>query len=364
MRVSLQEIAKQLNISRITVSKVLNNKPGVSLDTKKRVINKLVENGYKIIDSDLIDLVFPISKPEKQCITVVATAPEFSDYWLKIINNITNTLSELKYDCIYCFLSNKDDTQSSLPKIINSKGVSGIIVINVYDEKVSRTLLDFGIPIVFLDICPKFFHDGINGDLILIDGSKSIFEITDRIIKQGRKEIGFIGDITYSKTIFDRWQGYKNAMEDHGININASYCYTHSPGHYYYMEDIESQISKTEVLPQAFICANDSIAFMLIDILKKKNYRIPEDIAVSGFDNIKGTDGDSMLTTVSINIDILGQRLVKQILMRMQLPELPYEIIYIEPRTIYRQSTSFCSNSSKDWESASANEVPPQRYIK
>ena len=81
---------------------------------------------------------------------------------------------------------------------------------------------------------------------------------------------------------------------------------------------------------------------MLIDFLKKKGYRIPEDIAVSGFDDSKEKiTGDSYLTTVSINTDILGQRLVRQILMRMEMPRLPYEIIYIEPKTIFRQSTSF-----------------------
>jgi Transcriptional regulators len=343
MKVSLQEIADQLNISRITVSKVLNNKPGVSSGTKKRVINKLLESGYKVIDSDLIDFVTEKNEAGNRCIAVVATAPEFSEFWLKIINNITNTLSELRYDCIYSFLSNKDDTQSTLPKIIDANGVSGIIVINVYDENLTRTLSESGIPTVFLDICPKLFDEGINGDLILLEGYKSIYEITSRIIAQGRREIGFLGDITYSKTILDRWEGFKGAIESNGITLNSDYCYTRSSyGHFYYKEEIEAQINKAAVLPQAFICANDFIAFMLIDILKKKNYRIPEDIAVSGFDNIKEKiTEDSKLTTVSINTDLLGQRLVKQMLMRIELPEMPYEIIYVEPKIVYRQSTDF-----------------------
>lgn len=342
MKVSLQEIAEQLNISRVTVSKVLNNKPGVSLETKKKVVNQLLENGYKMIDSDLIDLIAPTDEPEKQCVAVVATAPEFSEFWLKIINNITNTLSQLNCDCIYSFLSNKDDVQSSLPKIINAKGISGIIVINVYDESVTRALLSSGIPTVFLDTSPSLFKEGINSDLILLDGSKCIFEITNRIIEQGRKEIGFIGDITYSKTIVDRWEGFKNALAANNIPINEDYCFTHSNGHFYYKEELEHLINNAKELPQAFICANDFIAFMLIDLLKKKGYRIPEDIAVSGFDdNKEKITGDSYLTTVSINTDILGQRLVRQILMRMEMPRLPYEIIYIEPKTIFRQSTDF-----------------------
>lgn len=344
MKTSLKDIADQLNISRITVSKVLNNKPGVSLDTKKKVVNKLLEQGYKMIDSSLVDLVSEKSESNtNKCIAVVAIAPEFSEFWLKIISSITNTLSKLDYECIYSFLSNKDASQFTLPKILDSSSIGGIIVINVYEENVIRALSESGIPTVFLDVCPNMHDEGVNGDVVFLDGYRSISEITNRIIAQGRREIGFIGDITYSKTILDRWEGYKNALRSNNIELNEKYCYTHSSyGHYYFKEEIEDQLSESPSLPQAFICANDFIAFMLIDFLKKKNYRIPEDIAVSGFDDIRERlTQESELTTVTINTEILGQRLVRQILMKIETPEKPNEIIYIEPKVIFRKSTDF-----------------------
>ncbi len=351
MKTSLQEIANQLNISRITVSKVLNNKPGVSLDTKRKVVQKLLEQGYKVIDSSLMDLVSEKSESETNpCIAVVATAPEFSEFWLKIIRSITDSLSKLKYECIYSFLSNKDKDASpyTLPKILESGNIGGIIVINVYEENIIRVLSESGIPNVFLDVCPKMHSEGVNGDLVLLDGYRAITEITSRIIAQGRREIGFIGDITYSKTILDRWSGYKNALKMNHIELNTSYCFTHSSyGHYYFKEEIERQLSEAPALPQAFICANDFIAFMLIDILKKKNYRVPEDIAVSGFDDIREKlTEESELTTVTIDTQMLGQRLVQQILMKVETPEKPNEIVYIEPKVIFRKSTDFAASDA------------------
>lgn len=338
-KTSLQDIAEQLQVSRITVSKVLNNKPGVSIETKKKVINKLVESGYKIIDSQLVDLVKENKENDYRCVAVVATAPEFSEFWLKIINAISNELSKSHYECIYCFLSRSEE---NLPTIINSKHVSGIIVINVYDDSIIKTLSDFGVPAVFLDISPRMFNESINGDIVLLDGYRSILEITNTIIAKGRKKIGFIGDITYSKTILERWEGYKGALKQNNLEILPEYCFTNSSyGHFYYKEEIEKVLDSISSMPKAFVCANDFIAFMLIGLLKKKNFKIPEDIAVSGFDDIReNLTGDSELTTVTINTDVLGKRLVHQILLKIDEPAMPNEIIYIEPKVVYRSSTN------------------------
>lgn len=342
-KTTLQEIADHLNISRITVSKVINNKPGVSLEMKKKVAQKLVEHGYKKIDDSLLNLLEDPQSEEIKCIAVVAIAPEFSEFWLKIINSIANALTETGYDFIYSFLSRNEENQFVLPKMIDAKHVNGVIVINVYDDMAIQTLYQTGIPTIFLDITPQMYTENIKGDIVLLDGSRSIFEITNHIISQGRTEIGFIGDITYSKTILERWEGFKRAMTANGLSIHNKFCFTSSSyGHFYYKEEIENFLNDVKVLPQAFVCANDFIAFMLIDYLKKRGYRIPEDIAVSGYDDIREKiTAESKLTTVTIDTDILGKRLVKQVLMRIETPNMPNEIIYIEPNVVYRDSTDF-----------------------
>lgn len=340
---TLQEIAKQLNVSRITVSKVINNRPGVSEDTKRKVIHKLLECGYKKISADLLSLLEENNTEEVRCIAVVAVAPEFSEFWLKIIQSIANALSETGYDCINSFLAKNENNKLVLPKIIDSKRVSGVIVINVYDDAVIQALSLTGIPTVFLDTTPKMFDETVKGDVVLLEGSRSIAEITSHIIASGRTEIGFIGDITYSQTILERWQGYKKAMADNGLPVNGKFCFTSSSyGHFYYMEEIENFLSEVKDMPPAFVCANDFIAFMLIDYLKKRGYRVPDDIAVSGYDDIREKiTSESRLTTVTINTSSLGRRLVKQVLMRIETPGMPNEIIYIEPNVVYRDSTRF-----------------------
>lgn len=340
-KVSIKEVADQLSLSRITVSKVVNDKPGVSLETRKRVIRKLAECGYEKLSDKQLKLIQEQKEEPPRCIAVVTIAPDFSEFWLRIINSISRALNEAHYEFIYSILSRNEEKEYVVPKIINRHHVSGIIVINVYNDSVIQSLIDLEIPTVFLDTTPDRFRQNPEGDLVLLDGTRSIFRITGHILSKGITELGFVGDITYSKTILDRWKGFQQALTTHKIPINPDFCFTSSPHcHFYEQEEIVDILKDVSHFPQAFVCGNDFIAFMLINFLKKHGLRVPEDILVSGYDNIREKlMTESYLTTVQVDTEVLGRRLVQQILMRIKMPEMPKEIIYIEPEVIFRQST-------------------------
>lgn len=342
-RVRLQDVADQLNISRITVSKVINNKPGVAYSTRKKVLRTLVDHGYDKLDEAVLALIANEAPEPVRRIAVLAIAPEFSEFWLKTINSIAAALTDSGYEFVYSFLSRNDENQFVLPKIIDKNSISGVIVINVYDDVAIQALSEADIATVFLDTTPRMYHQRTKGDIVLLDGSRSIYAITSHIIEKGRTNIGFVGDITYSKTILDRWKGFKQAMKDHNLPLNPRHCLTRSDyGHYYYMSEIEQALDNLEEMPDAFVCANDFIAFMLIDYLKKHGYQIPTDIAVSGYDDIREKiTAASKLTTVTIDNDLLGKRLVQQVLMRVNNPQMPSEIIFIQSDVVFRNSTAF-----------------------
>lgn len=345
-KISLQQIADELNVSRITVSKVINNKDGVSEETRRRVARKLVEYDYKKINRNILRLAQEAETGAaivRNNIAVIATEPDFSDFWLKIINGIANEVSSRGYNFVYHFITRDEESNFSMPKSVVDHSVCGIIVINVYNNEAIAALSNAGIPAVFLDITPEKYMEGVNGDIVLLEGKRAIREITESIIRRGRRLLGFIGDVTYAKTIADRYSGFAEACKSQGVTIMPQYCMTDSSrGHFYFQEEVREFISHMENFPEAFICANDVIAYTVISVLHDRGIRVPEDIAVSGYDNIKASIlTASELTTASVETADLGKRLAQQLLRQLESPSGFHEVVFVQPKVIYKHSTEF-----------------------
>lgn len=107
-----------------------------------------------------------------------------------------------------------------------------------------------------------------------------------------------------------------------------------------YKEEIDAFLSALTRMPDAFVCVSDYVACLLIQLLKRRGYRVPEDVAVSGFDDIAENPAADELTSVQVfNLDI-GTRLAAQILYRIQHPDARYENIYISSQAVFRSSTA------------------------
>jgi LacI family transcriptional regulator len=183
--------------------------------------------------------------------------------------------------------------------------------------------------------------DALTGDLFLIEGKSNVFKITDTIIKKGRTDIGFIGDTEYARTNKDRYDGFTAAMEQNHLSVNPEICLTGGIGIYTYKEEIHSFLAGLKKMPSAFVCASDFVASFLLQYLNENNYRVPEDIAVSGYDGNTEYPGAADFTTVIVHTRPLGIRHAKQLLYRIAYPSNPTEITYINSNIIYGESTNF-----------------------
>jgi LacI family transcriptional regulator len=159
------------------------------------------------------------------------------------------------------------------------------------------------------------------------------------MIRMGHRNIGFIGDIRYAKTNMERYDGYVSAMHQFGLPIDSKLCYTDNMTLSTYVEIIERFVSELPQMPDAFVCVNDHIANILVQYLERRGYRVPEDVAVSGYDDNNEFNYTQVLTTVQVNNSQIGKRLAKQLLYRIDNIEDPYEVTYVRTKVIYRNST-------------------------
>lgn len=333
----IQDIADSLQVSRVTVWKVFNNKTGVSEEMRRKVLECAAEMNYQPSLSQ--DITLPVVMKKQIIVSVVVSRPETSAFWVKIIHQLAEEFSNSGIGLMYTYLPSEISDDFVLPQSLTDGSLAGIIILNVYEKGMLQLLNHLPIPKVFLDIVPDMPIETLKGDLMLLEGRSSIKEIVATMIKNGNAQIGFIGDIQYAKTNMDRYEGYVAAMTQYGIPVNPDICYTENMTLLTYAESIEQFISKLTQMPDAFVCVNDHAATILLQYLESHGYKVPEDVAVSGYDDNNEFNSSKILTTVQVNNQLLGKRLAKQLLYRMENLHDPYEVIYIRPNVIYRKST-------------------------
>ena len=148
-KVTLQEIANSLGISRTTVWKVFSGHEGVSDSLRTKVIAKAQELGYAIPE----DFQYPQSAEETTPVNIAVAVcrPETSLFWMTIIHQIAKVFSTHNVNLVYTYLPTSADKTYFLPPTLTNGNVHGIIVLNVYNERLLRLLAETQIPKVFLD---------------------------------------------------------------------------------------------------------------------------------------------------------------------------------------------------------------------
>lgn len=340
-KVTIQDVAKELNLSRNTVAKALNNSDTVSYETRYVVIEKAYEMGYSKLSPVVLNEFKLRNKVDETKTIVVLTRREISVFWNSIIMGISDELN--KYGCKlqFNFISEQDESSLTMPLDLQAD-VDGIIILSVFSHEYVKEIVKRNIPIVFLDGPSNLECFSEYGDVIVCEGYNSVRKITNSLIDQGMKRIGFIGDATYCKTICDRYAGYISALHYAGIKVDESIIANYHPEHKFYKtEEVEFALSNFPTIPEAIVCANDDIALDVIRCLKARGLSVPQDVAVTGYDNVESmAQVEPFLTTVRVGNQRLGKRLVQQLIWRIQNPQFPMEVIFVGVEVIFRNSSN------------------------
>ncbi|MGB8454322.1 MAG: LacI family DNA-binding transcriptional regulator [Anaerocolumna sp.] len=339
-KITIQDVAKELNLSRNTVAKALNNSDMVAYETRYAVIKKAYEMGYTKLSPVILNDFKIKDKLEKTKTIVVFARRELSSFWNRIIMGISDELNKNNCRLQFNFISEEDETNHVLPLDMQTD-MSGIIILSVFSKSFLELIIKKDVPVVFLD-GPSDVHEISNlGDVLVFEGNNSTRILTEHLINQGMKKIAFLGDTSYCRTIKERYEGYLSALNSHGIQPEDPFVINqHAEHKYYRQEEIAAVLENLPHMPEAFVCANDDIAKDVMLWLKKKGIRIPEDVAVTGFDD-KEEAGllSPSLTTVHIGNQRMGRRLVQILIWRIENMELPKEVVSINTEVVIRESS-------------------------
>lgn len=341
-KVTIQDIADALNISRNTVSKAINGTGIVSKETKIKIFNKASELGYKqfaMLSQNLTETI--TTQPNYEIALFSHSVLNTSHFSSPLLHTFQEHISTLGYRLSMYTIRNDFMYQCELPLNFNYASTKGIIVIEMFNEKYTEFLCDLEIPTLFIDTYANTKGKTIRSDIMYMENSGSSYQMTLSLITNGLKKIGFVGDYLHCHSFYERWCGYRYAMQDSSLDNYKDFCILENDNlPYYNPELLVSKIKALPTLPEAFVCANDYIAIDVIRALKSINLVIPKDVKICGFDN--STESriiEPPITTADIPGDSMGHFAAEILLSRMQHPELSYRTTYVQTQIITRLST-------------------------
>ena len=339
-KTTIQDIAKELGLSRNTVSKALMGSESVAEETRFMVLRKAYEMGYAKFKMPLPKEVSEIY-PKNSTRNILVLGRDSSSFWHRIITGVSEELCRNNCRLLLHFIDEETERRMELPRDLAEGEVDGVIVLNVFSEEYVRRIAAQGRPVVFLD-APKHCDIYLQyGDVVAPEGEQSVRKLVENVIAQGMRRIGFIGDITYCKTIYDRYRGFASALIEANLDRDRSIIKTaHVEHRYYDRQEVEEAFNSMSYIPDAIVCANDDIAKDLYYVLKEKNISIPKDVAVIGFDDKEEAEIMSPpLSTVHIPNKDLGIRLVQELFWRIENPERTKETVLITTDVVLRDSS-------------------------
>lgn len=305
MAVTAKQIAKELNISTAAVSMALNKKPGVSTETRKKVIETAKALGYDFSKNE--------AKPETKYIAFVFFHKNFvfdTPFFTELATSIENFVREKGYLLNVYHIHEYEDIRSHIDTIQYS-GCAGMILLGtIMTPNQIQPFENIKIPLVLLDT----YIPGKMIDSVVINNMDGARIATDYLIKKCKCQPGYLHSSQYLHNFEERSDGFFKAVRENGFATSKSIVHIVAPSVDGAYADMIETLENHEPHANCYFADNDEIAIGAMKAFKEKGYSIPEDISIIGFDNMPyASYVDPPLTTVNVPKAYMGKLAAKRL---------------------------------------------------
>jgi LacI family transcriptional regulator len=331
--ISLKDIAMALNVSKTTVSYVLNNRGDekrVSKETQDRIKQYAQAHSYKVNQ-----LARSLSLGKSNTIGLIV--PNISDtFFAQIARRIEKKSEKLGYNVVFSSTGESQERESKIIQSMLDRQVDGLIIVS--SEKNEEDILKLkkgNFPFV---IVGRKYPD-IDTNVITLEDKKGVSSGVELLIKNGRKRIGFVTISLELQSIKERLNGYKTVMKSHNLKIENNYIQHVS---YQNVEQdiknvIHTLIHNTKV--DSILFATHYLAEEGLRVLKQTKVKIPEEVAIVSFGKDRGFDLFAPpLTSVDFPIIEMGDAAVDLLLDTIENKTSNYKNIIMKTKLDIKQS--------------------------
>lgn len=295
--VTQTDIARELNISVVSVSTALNGRKGVSDELRQRILDMAEELGYEgpAGQSQKKDALVRIGVLISQ--RYLRYTPSF---YMKVYQEIVIAAQEKKSTTFLEILDPEDEESLKLPKLSLDDQVNGILVLGELSRAYTEAIRNESrAPVIFVD----YYQPIGEADFITSDGYAGAYRLTKMMLAVGYRKIAFVGTLQATSSIRDRFFGYRKALMESGIEVRPEWIVPDRS-----TSNVGIFVQLPEEMPEAFLCNCDVTAAFLIEKLRQDGYRVPEDVGVAGFDHFLMEQIDGVeLTTYDVNIEAMAK---------------------------------------------------------
>lgn len=275
--ITIYDIAKELKLSAATVSRGLKSSKVISKSTTKRILDKAEEMGYRHNN-------FASNLRRQKSNTIGVVLHELhSSFITSVLAGIEKVTTEAGYDIIITHSGENYEKEVANVRNLFHKRVDGIIAslsFTTQDLNHFNLFLDKKIPVIFFDRVDES-SDNTN---VIIDNYKCGYIATQHLVEQGCKTIAILTSNLKRNVYHQRHRGYKDALFDFGIPYNEKLVMVKDLSEESALEAAQ-EILKMSPLPDGLFVTNDFEAVVCMQALRREGFRVPEDIAVVGFNN-------------------------------------------------------------------------------
>ena len=342
-RVTMQDIADALGISRNTVSKAINNGEGLADTTRERILQKAVELGYKQFSyiSTIATIAPAAASPEtredgpREIALLTTRFLDHSHFASVMLDRFQQEIAELGYTMNTHRIREEHLHALSLPATFRRERAAGILCIEVFDRAYADMVCALDCPVLFVDGPAVCCTPALSADQLYMDNSTEIGRLVGDLLQRGKRRIGFVGNYHHCQSFFERYATFRSVMMFSGVQVREEHCVKSND-----REEIQKRVQSMDALPDVFLCANDFLAMDVLDALVEMGKTVPGDVLLCGFDDSPESGRMTPpLTTIHIHTQIMAFSAVHLLMSRIKEPNLDYRTMYTQTELILREST-------------------------
>ncbi|WP_277585141.1 LacI family DNA-binding transcriptional regulator [Psychrobacillus antarcticus] len=336
---TIKDVAKEAGVSVSIVSKAFNNYTDVNEKTRQRIFEIANRMGYtpNIIAKNL-------SSKKQMTIGLISSGvlnnSEKDNNAFNIFKGVYTAVSTSQFELSIYLIDSQRQKKKSYAQYCRERNIGGALLQGIrIDDPYYMELIDTNIPCVVLDIIPAT-NNGLVGS-VSIDNVKASNEIALYLIENNHRDIALVAGRKETYVNSERIKGVREAYKDYSLELNTDeIMYADFSEQEAY--ELAREYLKTK-RPTAFLCFSDLMAFGVMKAVKEIGLKIPDDISITGFDDLVFSSyTDPQLTTIGQDFFEIG-KMAAQLLQDLMENRLDHKHVNVEHRLIQRGSVNTLS---------------------